>query len=1025
MTSPLGRMLGLSGERAGTALARRSSSAVAVAAPAGNDAPPKGGSGNVWYSTPGMPQVPEWDGLTAIRNGYQASIYVMQPVRTIATALGSLPIRFGADMNKPGDYDTKAHGAKLLGPAPYGPNPSTSSRNLAIWSIIQRLIAGRMAWETVCPPGSTRPGAIWPLVAPFLQPIPSQIGSTRWFDGFRYQLPTGVIPFKPEQVFYSWRPGQIDWRQPESPLMAASMPVSLLVALDRYMWALAKNGLSAKKLVITPDIADDDERRAWEDQFAAEYSGFDNAGRILHGYYEDDPLGTPAAGAGKGTPPIQVIDLATTPVDADVIEILHEVKADLLRTWRVPLSWLGDSSARTYENASQEAKNFWDGPVMEIAAEIVDDVNQFLAPRFGDSNMCWFDFSGVEALRAGSNVFAPIAPDKAVDAKMATVDDWRNDVGLAPIDPADMPVENLPAVDDSPGGNASKTNFSRSTDTAFKTGTVPAAAVLDLLEHAYPGSVLDWVKTATWKYDPGVPLDEIKMARRPGGRDQTKVDGIANAVKDGQAMDPVVLVDTGEGKLEIADGYHRTLAFDRVGKRTIPALVGTVDTTTGPWQKDMHDAKLNRAADAAGLRYDESPIGTGHNWVTSVGGLPLFIRAIAHALIRDGHSESQAIQLAVGVVKNWAAGKGKVTAKTRAKAAAAVAEWEAKKGASHATRDALVEASSSGLLLPKGNPALARIQHAFDSQQANRRKCKHCGRGVTASVHGLVAREAGSRTAGLVRANRRQLRVQTRRLVKEHADVLEPQMTEAMAGVFVKQRKAVMSRLTGRRGEAMIRAAQPSDGSQGASGPIDAGAVFDVAHWADETQTALNPVFATVRTLTTQRLAEQITPSQPVFPDAVAAARTALAGRVSKLADQVTRDTYDQIHQAIADGMTAGEGMRPIAERIGAVFDEADNVRAQRIARTEVMSAVNTAQDAYATALPAGVVGDKEWLATPDARTREAHAEANGQVRPIGVPFMVGGFPMQHPGDMTTAPPSDFVNCRCTTLYLPAAKARP
>lgn len=79
------------------------------------------------------------------------------------------------------------------------------------------------------------------------------------------------------------------------------------------------------------------------------------------------------------------------------------------------------------------------------------------------------------------------------------------------------------------------------------------------------------------------------------------------------------------------------------------------------------------------VKYDVSPLGTGKNWVTSVGGLPLFIRAIAHALIRNGHSESRAISIAVGTVKRWARGGGNVTAKTRAKAALAVAEWERKK----------------------------------------------------------------------------------------------------------------------------------------------------------------------------------------------------------------------------------------------------------------------------------------------------------------------------------------------------------
>lgn len=71
------------------------------------------------------------------------------------------------------------------------------------------------------------------------------------------------------------------------------------------------------------------------------------------------------------------------------------------------------------------------------------------------------------------------------------------------------------------------------------------------------------------------------------------------------------------------------------------------------------------------------------NWVDKTGGLPLYIRAIMHALIRSGHSRERAIQLAVGTVKNWASGQGNVSAATRARAAKAVAEWEAKKARAH------------------------------------------------------------------------------------------------------------------------------------------------------------------------------------------------------------------------------------------------------------------------------------------------------------------------------------------------------
>ncbi len=86
-------------------------------------------------------------------------------------------------------------------------------------------------------------------------------------------------------------------------------------------------------------------------------------------------------------------------------------------------------------------------------------------------------------------------------------------------------------------------------------------------------------------------------------------------------------------------------------------------------------------------KYDDSPMGTPgnkENWVDQVGGLPPYIRAVARGVMRSGHSKSQAISMAVGAMKRWASGGDNVTAKTRAKAAKAVAEWEAKKAAAHA-----------------------------------------------------------------------------------------------------------------------------------------------------------------------------------------------------------------------------------------------------------------------------------------------------------------------------------------------------
>lgn len=124
-----------------------------------------------------------------------------------------------------------------------------------------------------------------------------------------------------------------------------------------------------------------------------------------------------------------------------------------------------------------------------------------------------------------------------------------------------------------------------------------ASTVYEALSKVYPAGVLGWVKKASWHYEKSVRLADIDMGRRPGGRDQSKVEGIAAATADGKPMPPVVLVDTGDPDgLQVADGYHRTLGAKRAGKATIAAYVATGAGEHGPWEREMHDRKLNQTS---------------------------------------------------------------------------------------------------------------------------------------------------------------------------------------------------------------------------------------------------------------------------------------------------------------------------------------------------------------------------------------------------------------------------------------------
>lgn len=63
--------------------------------------------------------------------------------------------------------------------------------------------------------------------------------------------------------------------------------------------------------------------------------------------------------------------------------------------------------------------------------------------------------------------------------------------------------------------------------------------------------------------------------------------------------------------------------------------------------------------------------------------LPAYHQHIANDLIADGHPESEAVHMAVGLVQKWAHGGGGASPETQAKAVTANAEWERLKASTH------------------------------------------------------------------------------------------------------------------------------------------------------------------------------------------------------------------------------------------------------------------------------------------------------------------------------------------------------
>mgnify|MGYP001562304618 CR=1 FL=1 len=131
-----------------------------------------------------------------------------------------------------------------------------------------------------------------------------------------------------------------------------------------------------------------------------------------------------------------------------------------------------------------------------------------------------------------------------------------------------------------------------------------------------------------------------------------------------------------------------------------------------------------------------------------------------------------------------------------------------------------------------------------------------------------------------------------------------------------------------------------------------------------------------------------------------------LDNRMHFWANRVNEETGRLLMQEIQEAHELGESIPQIQGRVEKVFRFSDEVRSERIARTEMQAATNRgALEAYGQS---GVVESKVWIATMDDRTRDTHAEANGQTVPLEAPFLVGGESIMAPGE---GEPANSINC--------------
>jgi hypothetical protein len=215
--------------------------------------------------------------------------------------------------------------------------------------------------------------------------------------------------------------------------------------------------------------------------------------------------------------------------------------------------------------------------------------------------------------------------------------------------------------------------------------------------------------------------------------------------------------------------------------------------------------------------------------------------------------------------------------------------------------------------------------------------------------------------------------------------------------------------------------------------------IFDKAMWNRELRKAIEPVFVLAVQQAGQevldvfvndpagdgtkasRAARAVERAAETRPAALAfdvhdpAVTDLIRARVAQW-NAVNATTADKVARAVSAGDAAGETIPQIAARVQTAIRGASDSRATLIARTETGIAHNGAQ--LIAAEQSGVIGDKEWLAVGDHRTRETHLDIDGTTVALDETFSVGDYDMNGPGD-PNAGAEEVVNCRCVLLFHP------
>ena len=309
--------------------------------------------------TTGKPYRDSWDIERAYREGMQKVTWVNRCIDAISGNQARLPAILRKDNSPDGKIITDNKDNKILDLLNTKSNIGENSFVFRYRLSSQLLMSTRGAFIEKVRSRDGEVIALHLLPPQHTSPIPD---ARRFVSGFEVDMRNGTKAIlKPKDVIWIRKPHPLDPYLSLTPLESAGVAIEIENLSKIYNRNfLLNDGRPGGLLVVRGEIDDDD-----KDELRSRFRGnINRAGAVT------------VVSSDEG---VDYVDTGSNPRDANYIQMRQITKEEILASFGVPESVIGNASGRTFSNAAEEHRVFWNEtmlPHMELIARGLDELDE-------------------------------------------------------------------------------------------------------------------------------------------------------------------------------------------------------------------------------------------------------------------------------------------------------------------------------------------------------------------------------------------------------------------------------------------------------------------------------------------------------------------------------------------------------------------------------------------------------------------------------------------------------------------------